>query len=507
MQRWIYEPSDPAIMERMKCIDDLGCFNIDGAFYHLVHRPINVLPDDRHRIGTKYLLFTKHNPNEAELLSPGNTVALNESFFDASLDTKVIVHGFVDSLELGKWIHIMKDEFLKHGDYNVIVVDWRGGNGPPYTKATANTRVVGAELALLIKFIHNSTGTPVDKFHIIGHSLGAQIGGYAGERLSNLGRITGLDPAGPYFFNMPPEVRLDPSDAKFVDVIHSDASLPHHLITNLGIFTDKGFGIDQLIGHVDFYPNNGNNQPGCRLSHINSLLLEGMLESFRRLTACDHQRSVDFFTSTINTRLCVPVGVVCRSWEDFTAGRCGGCASGTGRCAAMGFLADRMRRLPRNNDSVKLFLKTNPEPPFCLFQYQIIVKTTRSVPLWDLFGEVMLTLPGIGQKVAIRMNKSPFSSKTGTKYTSLLSTKQRLFDVQNVTFHWKNSVVDDEGPVPKILYFKIRPLDLHMSPKRARFLEPWLFCSNAGAALVPGDVFLEPAEDCASWDYDDEWDR
>lgn len=33
---------------------------------------------------------------------------------------------------------------------------------------------------------------------------------------------SGLDPAGPSFTGEPPEHRLDPTDAQFVDVIHSD---------------------------------------------------------------------------------------------------------------------------------------------------------------------------------------------------------------------------------------------------------------------------------------------
>lgn len=46
----------------------------------------------------------------------------------------------------------------------------------------------------------------------------------------------GLDPAEPYFQGCPILVRLDPTDAKFVDVIHSDA-LP--MIPNLGEISDR----------------------------------------------------------------------------------------------------------------------------------------------------------------------------------------------------------------------------------------------------------------------------
>jgi len=42
-----------------------------------------------------------------------------------------------------------------------------------------------------------------------------------------------LDPAGPYFEDTDPSVRLDPTDAMFVDVIHTDGT--HNLLLGLGM--------------------------------------------------------------------------------------------------------------------------------------------------------------------------------------------------------------------------------------------------------------------------------
>lgn len=40
----------------------------------------------------------------------------------------------------------------------------------------------------------------LDDVHIVGHSLGSHIAGYVGTNLTgSIGRITGLDPAEPYF--------------------------------------------------------------------------------------------------------------------------------------------------------------------------------------------------------------------------------------------------------------------------------------------------------------------
>ena len=65
---------------------------------------------------------------------------------------------------------------------------------------------------------------------------------------------SGLDPAGPLFEGYDPRVRLDKSDAEYVDVIHSNGE---SLIVG-------GFGVWEPIGHVDFYPNGGRAQSGCQ---------------------------------------------------------------------------------------------------------------------------------------------------------------------------------------------------------------------------------------------------
>jgi hypothetical protein len=59
--------------------------------------------------------------------------------------------------------------------------------------------------------------------------------------------LIALDPAGLNFENFDAKVRIDPSDAKFVDVIHTNGD---NLLTG-------NFGMQMPCGHVDFYPNGG----------------------------------------------------------------------------------------------------------------------------------------------------------------------------------------------------------------------------------------------------------
>nr|XP_054927968.1 hepatic triacylglycerol lipase-like [Dermacentor andersoni] len=110
---------------------------------------------------------------------------------------------------------------------------------------------------LLQDMVETSQGKLQPKnIHLIGFSLGAHAAGFCARHFHNatrkkVGRITGLDPAGPLFENT--IVALSRKDAEFVDVIHTDS----------GILAELKLGIKAPIGHVDFYPNGGHDQPGC----------------------------------------------------------------------------------------------------------------------------------------------------------------------------------------------------------------------------------------------------
>ena len=82
--------------------------------------------------------------------------------------------------------------------------------------------------------------------------------------------ILGLDPAGPVFARRPRKARLDSTDARFVDVIHTSFN---YLV-----------GIMGRCGHVDFYVNGGGKQPGCwpkrELSSIVFRALHVVLHTF-----------------------------------------------------------------------------------------------------------------------------------------------------------------------------------------------------------------------------------
>lgn len=298
-------------------------------------------------------------------------------------------------------------------DCIVICVDWENGaTFPNYVRAAANTRLVGKQLAMLLRNLQQHKGLDLMRTHVIGFSLGAHVSGFAGAELPGLSRITGLDPAGPLFEAQHPKVRLDSSDAEFVDVIHSNGE---NLI--LG-----GLGSWQPMGHVDYYPNGGRVQTGCSNLFVGAVtdfiwckyicsnklyifLADWATQSSTAAQAaedeegrslCNHRRAYKFFIDSVAPRCLFPA-FPCGNYDDFLKGRCFPCAQddedlaeGVPRCGNMGYYADR------STGRGQLYLLTREEEPFCAHQFQLqIFNSFNDLPLRTI-GRLEAILEGDG---------------------------------------------------------------------------------------------------------------
>uniref|UniRef100_A0AAU7YU80 TGL n=1 Tax=Eriocheir sinensis TaxID=95602 RepID=A0AAU7YU80_ERISI len=365
------------------CDDVLGCLYLDETWELGTLRPVNQLPDSREKIGTTFMLHTRANPAIYEdiVISADDPSTIDATTFDPSKPTKIVTHGFIDTGYL-KWLRQLSEALLEYGDYNVIRVDWGGGSLPMYSSACANIRVVGLEMARLVNFLADNYGLDRGNVHLAGHSLGSHASGYAGEKIEGLGRITGMDPAGPYFTGTPNFVRLDPTDAVFVDAIHTDADTILLL----------GYGTEQPMGNLDFYPNSGHDQPGCDPVNIGIDMIDDIGDGIRELAACSHARSYEFFKDSLY-KPCPYLAHECFDYDSFELGRCASCSDDNTKCAYMGIRAEEY--VAKERENVKLYLDTGKDAPYCLYHYQVIVDTASPKEAEDwVQGHLDVTLYG-----------------------------------------------------------------------------------------------------------------
>ncbi|KAM3963627.1 pancreatic lipase-related protein 2-like, partial [Aphomia sociella] len=192
----------------------------------------------------------RYNPISINSIDPEENIQLN-------LTTVVLVHGHGENLN-SNFNNDIKERLLDSEDVNVIVVDWSTYASGSYSTANTFVPVIASYLADLL-LSHGIN----DNLHLVGFNLGAHIVGLAGRRLNNVARITALDPSKCDF-------KLQNTDANYVEVIHTDG---------FGLLSN---GLGELLGDSDFFPNGGNNQPGCYTSN-----------------SCNHDRAWRFFTASI----------------------------------------------------------------------------------------------------------------------------------------------------------------------------------------------------------------
>lgn len=250
------------------------------------------LPEDPpSSLDVTFHLFTSTNPNSSDIV--GDIQSLRKSNFNSSHPTRIIVHGFCSCHRSQFCIDVRTKLFAHNQLCNVITVDWPGGKSIiDYWAARRRIVPVSKILARFIDFLHFEGDLKLQDLYLIGHSLGAHLAGLAGKQVTTgkVNTIVGLDPALPAFDVSNEHERLAKTDATYVEVIHTNGN-------KLGIY--------EPIGHTDFYPNGGYNQPGCSLWWAGA--------------SCAHGRSWELYAESIVSKvgfwstLCSSLDKVCEA--------------------------------------------------------------------------------------------------------------------------------------------------------------------------------------------------
>lgn len=253
----------------------------------------------------------------------------------------IFLHGFTDDPTLFNFAAV-NEAFQSKGHHNILALDASPLIRFLYLRSSTYVRFIGEKLGAILATMTES-GLDNKQIHLVGHSLGSHIAGFAGKTFHSLtgtliSRISGLDPAGPCFSNVDRNLRLAATDAEFVDVIH----------TNAGVY-----GLRSPVGHVDFFPNGGEQQPNC-------------LFQFQ-----SHNRVVELFAESVRNPAAFPAKA-CKNWKEFQR------EEGSGDVSFMGYGCK-----PGTKGSY--YLRTGDDRPYglgkdgLLFENESVLKTAKHI--------------------------------------------------------------------------------------------------------------------------------
>ncbi|XP_043914784.1 lipase member H isoform X2 [Protopterus annectens] len=362
------------------------------------------------KLNLKLLLYTRENENCARKLDHENVTI---SRLNVTRRTTFIIHGYRPTGSPPVWLDDIVKLLLMLEDMNVIIVDWNeGATTILYNVAAEMTKKVADILEVLLRNMVNQ-GAALDQIHMIGVSLGAHISGFVGQKFKGqIGRITGLDPAGPLFKDKSIDERLDPSDAQFVDVIHTDIDGKQYLV-------------------------------------------------------CDHQRSVFLFLNSLKPE-CNITTYPCASYSEFQKAACTSCdALSLSQCPTLGYWVDKWKDTLKSHPQTKFYFDTTSKMPFCVHYYLLDIIVWGKVLHWG-FIEVKLA-DSSGQIVQSMEDRTEAKFEQYNQVTLLIKFDEDLQKIAKIflTFHTNNVI----GPKYKlrILRLRLRPLTHPDRPHLCRY--------------------------------------
>ncbi|MEE6502959.1 hypothetical protein FKM82_004690 [Ascaphus truei] len=380
---------------------------------------------DQQASETKFKLYEEARDEDLCQILSFQPETLDKCSFNTSLPLVMIIHGWSVDGMLESWIWKMASAFKsRQKQINVIIADWLSMAHMHYPIAVQNTRLIGQEIADFLEWLESSSQFPRSNVHLIGYSLGAHVSGFAGSYISGpnkIGRITGLDPAGPLFEGMSSTDRLSPDDANFVDAIHT--------------FTQQhmGFsvGINQPVAHYDFYPNGGNFQPGCHIRHVYDHIAQFGILGITQTVKCAHERSVHLFIDSLLNDDKQSTAYWCNDITTFDKGVCLSCRKN--RCNTLGYNIRKMR--PQRGK--KLFLHTRAHMPYKVYHYQFKIHFINQIEEKQLEPTLTVSLTGTkedAENVPITLADGIKGNKT---YSFLITLDMDIGDLMMIKFKWE----------------------------------------------------------------------
>ncbi|KAI5642704.1 lipase domain-containing protein [Phthorimaea operculella] len=253
-------------------------------------------PLDCPNVNITFWLYTRANQDKPHQLFATDSESIKSAPWVKDAPVKILIHGYTGHKDFSPNTEI-RPAYMKCCDYNIISVDYNPiAREPCYPQAAQNTELVGKCTAQLVDELVSNYGFSLSKIHLIGFSLGGQTVGFIGNYVKSgvFYRITALDPAMPLFVTNSADRKVDSSDAKFVDVLHTNA-------------LEKGKL--ESSGTIDFFANGGITQPGCRHNENHTK------------SGCDHARAPAYYAESITTEVGF-YGTKCYSWITYMIGWC-----------------------------------------------------------------------------------------------------------------------------------------------------------------------------------------
>jgi hypothetical protein len=175
-------------------------------------------------------------------------------YFDSSKKTVIFINGLLTDVRNFITISFIEAYLTRKDEFNIMFVDWKSVMLNPLSFGE-RFKQIGMSATSILKTMQEG-GLDITTTHIVAYSFGNWIAGVIGRNFQSpkFSRITLVDPAsGGRFLSFTyknARIKLnDASIASFVDVIKCDTTF----------LTDK-----EIFGHVNFFPNNGTQQPICR---------------------------------------------------------------------------------------------------------------------------------------------------------------------------------------------------------------------------------------------------